>query len=151
MYNVVSYFDLNQQTHLCLSMCVHMCPSLTDSNDVCRSVCHMLRQPTPPGCVGGDTLHSVWHAAQCPGLSRGWVGDRTMMCFMGNNANTPQTLTPPCPDPLNPEAFGLVEYRALSHSFCVRPFVFSLTVYCPLLPSRSRMWMPASVSWTPEE
>lgn len=105
-------------------------------------------EPTPPGCVGGDTLHSEWHAAGCPGLSRGSGGDRTMMCFMGINVDTHSS---PYSTPATPETFGLVECRASSHFFCVHPFVFGLTVGPLLLPARSRMWTPASVSWTPEE
>lgn len=80
-------------------VCVRVCPSLTDGDDVRKCVCHMPWQPTPPGCVGGDTLYSVWHAAGCRGLSRGSGADHTMMCFMGNNVDTP----PHCPwAPLGP-------------------------------------------------
>lgn len=36
-----------------------VCAPLADSDDVLECVCHMPGQPTPPGCVGGDTLQSV--------------------------------------------------------------------------------------------
>lgn len=85
---VVSHFDLISNS---ARVCVRVCPSLTDGDDVRKCVCHMPWQPTPPGCVGGDTLYSVWHAAGCPGLSRGSGADHTMMCFMGNNVDTPPT------------------------------------------------------------
>lgn len=145
---VVSHFDLISNS---ARVCVRVCPSLTDGDDVRKCVCHMPWQPTPPGCVGGDTLYSVWHAAGCPGLSRGSGADHTMMCFMGNNVDTPppRPIVPEPPSAL--ETFGLVECRASPHSRCECPFVFGLTPGCPLLPARSRMWTPASVSWTPEE
>lgn len=141
-------FLFNSKFHTRGCVCSRTCSSLTDSDDVWNCVCHMLGQPTPPECVGGDTLHSEWHAAGCPGLSRGSGGDHTMMCFMGINVDTHSS---PYSTPATPETFGLVECRASSHFFCVHPFVFGLTVGPPLLPARSRMWTPASVSWTPEE
>lgn len=139
----LSRFDLiSNSGRVCLCVCV--CVHRTDTDDVCKCVCHMPGQPTPPGCVGGDTLHSVWHAAGCPGLSRGSGGDRTMMCFMGHNVDAPSS---PYSTPRPLRHLDLLNVV----TFPLRPFVFGLTVGCPLLPTRSRMWTPASVSWTPKE
>lgn len=92
------------------------------------------------GCVGGNTLRSLCHAAGLQG--RAGVGnDHTMMCFMGNNADLPL--------PLSPVPRDILAQWMLSFVAFLLRLSFMLTV-CRLL-DRSRMWTPASVSWTPEE
>lgn len=139
-------FDLiSNSARTCVFVC--MCPSLTDSDDICKCVCHMPGQPTPPGCVGGDTLHSVWHAAGCPGLSRGSGGDCTMMCFMGINVDTPSNLYS-TPQPLGHLALLNVERRHIPSACVPLSLVWLSAVLCspldrecgrlPQFPGRQR-------------
>lgn len=76
-----------------------------------------------------------------PRVMRGSGNNSTMMCFMGNNADLPL--------PLSPTPQDIFAYWLLNVVTVLLCPSFVLTI-CHL-PNRLRMWMPALVSWMPEE